>query len=89
MSLKEDYELRDAVCAGPVEYWRVRAQCLCLGLSCLGTREELARRVDLFTFHSDAAPPSQEDLERQADVPLEKVASASWLTQRPAFSGEC
>jgi len=88
MSLKEDYELRDAAYAGHEEYWRLRAQCLCLGLSCFGTREELARRVDFLTFNSDAPPPSQEDLERQADTPLEKVASANWLTQRPTFSGE-
>lgn len=88
MSLKEDYELRDTVCAGQEEYWRLRAQSICLGLSCFGTREELARRLDIFTFHSEGPLPTQEEVERQMDAPLEKVASASWLTQRPAFSGD-
>ncbi|CAG9311800.1 unnamed protein product [Blepharisma stoltei] len=82
LSLKEEFEYRDARCIRAEPYWRARARCQSLGLSCIGTREELIRRFELFSFNSENVVNklSPEELEKLSDTPLERFASSSWLT---------
>jgi hypothetical protein len=50
-------------------------------LNCLGTREELIRRFELFSFNSENMIPREDslDLERFSETPLEKLAAMSWI----------
>lgn len=82
LSLKEEFEFRDSRCLRAEPYWRARGRLQALNLSCMGTRDELIRRFELHSFNSENAVNrlSPEDLEKYGEVPLERFASASWLT---------
>jgi hypothetical protein len=82
LTLTEQLEFRDVNCPVAEEYWKIRGRCQHEGLSCLGTREELIRRYELYCFCSENTVTrlSTEDLEKTSDTPLEKFAHPSWVT---------
>ena len=90
LTLSEQLEFRDNNCPVLEDYWRIRAKCQHEGLSCIGTREELLRRYELYTFNSENAVVrcSVEDLEKLSEIPLEKFALGNWVTIPPAVSSE-
>lgn len=84
MALIADLEFRDYNIPRCEDYWRVRARCLAHGLPCLGTKEQLIERFEMFAFNSETniSKSTEEELEKWSDVPLEKYASSSWLSKR-------
>lgn len=79
LTLSEQLEFRDSNSPVLEDWWKIRARCQHEGLSCIGTREELIRRYELYTFNSENAVTrlSQDELEKYSEIPLEKFASVS------------
>jgi len=90
LTLSEQLEFRDANSPHLEEWWKIRVRCQHQSLSCIGTREDLLKRHELYTFNSENVVPrlASEELEKFSDIPLEKFASASWVNGQVSLSNE-